>query len=171
MNSDIEHKRTELKNEIDSGKKRTIVDALLYRIGKRGIISTWSGILLIFFLTLLISVILGLLSGGISTILKSFESLPGGQQLWVPWIIFNLLSCTALMVLANVFIHRMFDLFRDPIIDQAANMETLDRLSSAISGRLSTRSSKKFLSFKWVKPRFQRKIGIILFGYLIIMKG
>ena len=34
------------------------------------------------------------------------------------------------MVLGNVFIHRMFDLFRDQIIDQAANMETLDRINN-----------------------------------------
>lgn len=130
MNAELEEKRKILKKEFVSSDKKTIVDVLLFKIGRRKLIPTWSGIFLIFFITLLISVVLGLISGGIASI---YQSLPGLPPFWTFWVIYNLFTCTALMVLANVFIHRMFELFRNHIIDHVTSIETLNRIQNWVN--------------------------------------
>ena len=129
MATSISKQRKALKEELTVGNKKTMVDVLLHWVSRGRQTSTWSGILLAFFVTLILSIILGLISGNTNPIYKAGFEVP---PFWVAWSIFNLFTCTASMVISNLFFHRMVSLMQDQVIDKVNSPKTLSDIHSWI---------------------------------------
>lgn len=127
MNISIARRQKELKEELISGKKKTMVDVLIGWVSRGRPISTWTGTIIIFLLTTLTALIIIILLGQFTNLYQ--YGLTASPAL-VIWIFFNLITCTASMILSNLYFHSMVAVLRDQVIDKVDSNITLDEIKS-----------------------------------------
>jgi hypothetical protein len=124
-------KREELKSRLAAGEYLTLIDILLDGTGRviqkitrnQRPISQWFSSMMLYLLILLLGFAGLLFIGETSTFMKQFETLPIGflpLSLLIGY--FNIAS----MVAGNVYIHRVFTVFRDTVLDTIESVDSLD---------------------------------------------
>jgi len=127
MNTSISMMRKEIKAELSEENTRTIVDIFLHWFGRGKSISMWMGILITFLLTGIISFLLIVLFGELTSFYQTGLNLPSG---WESLTVFALFMSTASMIFANAFFHRVIEVLRNQVIDLAESTKTLEGIRS-----------------------------------------
>ncbi len=125
MNSNMIHRREEIKLALGAENTRTIVDVYLRWLMRGKIVPIWLDIILIFLLSAVVALTLAFLTGELGKIPLAARDLPPGM---VVQLIFTLFMSTVSMLLTNLFFHRVVAVLREQVVDLAETPETLDEL-------------------------------------------